>query len=95
MCFMQHHLLTIPSAISLHLQFMPGPGPDALTVIDFQNMAWDIRFSVVTTQPVVAAKLPLRGLGINLQATRAGPLLQSVDSCSTLQVGVARWELCF
>jgi hypothetical protein len=70
----------------LHLQFVPGPGPDSLTVINFQNLAWDLRYTVITTQPVVAPKLPLPGPPLNLQATRAGPLLQSVGSCSSLQV---------
>jgi hypothetical protein len=51
------------------------------------NLAWELGFTMITTQPQVAAKLPLlSGPGFDLHATRAGPLLQSVDSCSSLQV---------
>jgi hypothetical protein len=72
---------------------MPGPGPNALTLINFQNRAWDIRFTVLTTQPLVAPKLALPRPGFSLPASRAGPLLQSVDSCSKLQVGAVH-EVC-
>jgi hypothetical protein len=69
---------------------VPGPGPEALTIINFQSRDWDIRFTVITTQPAVAPKLPLPRPGFSLQASRPGPLLQTVDSCSKLQVGVVK-----
>lgn len=67
-------------------QFTPGPGPDALTAVNNTNLAYSIGYTVLTTQQHIAPRLPLPLGGATLQTTRAGPLLQTVDSCSSLQV---------
>ncbi|WIA35332.1 hypothetical protein OEZ86_003786 [Tetradesmus obliquus] len=70
------------------LQFTPGPGPDALTAVNNTNLAYSIGYTVLTTQQHIAPRLPLPLGGATLQTTRAGPLLQTVDSCSSLQAAL-------
>jgi hypothetical protein len=68
------------------LQFVAGPGAAAITLTNMTSTAWQVAGAVLTPQPHIAPKLPLPpGTLINLQSTRAGPLLQSADSCSSLQ----------
>eukprot|EP00883_Tetradesmus_obliquus_P006895 jgi/Sobl393_1/17454/SZX64266.1 len=70
------------------LQFIPGPGPDALTAVNNTNLAYSIGYTVLTTQQHIAPRLPLPLGGATLQTTRAGPLLQTADSCSSLQAAL-------
>lgn len=75
------------SAAVTCLQFVPGPGDHAITILQMKSLAWVLEHNVMSSDPVVADKLPLpAGLAVTLQTARAGPLVQTVDSCEHLQV---------
>jgi hypothetical protein len=70
------------------LQMGPGPNGLGMTLYNLTCGAWDLYNSVFTTQPAVAQRLPFPdGAPQITAATKAGPLVQSVKGCSSLQVG--------
>jgi len=74
----------------LLLQMGPGPNGVGMTLYNLTCGAWDIYNSVFTTQPAVAERLPFpEGAPQITAATKAGPLVQSVKDCVSLQVGDA------
>lgn len=69
------------------MQMGPGPNGVGMTLYNLTCGAWDIYNSVFTTQPAVATRLPFpEGAPQILAATQAGPLVQSVRDCDSLQV---------
>lgn len=65
----------------------PGPNGIGMTLYNLTCGAWDLFYSVFTTQPAVAERLPFpEGAPQITAATRAGPLVQSVRDCGSLQV---------
>lgn len=71
------------------LQMGPGPNGVGMTLYNLTCGAWDLYNSVFTTQPAVAQRLPFPDGAPQFitAATKAGPLVQSVKGCSSLQVG--------
>jgi hypothetical protein len=59
------------------LQFAAGPCAAAITLTNATSTAWQVADAVLTPQPRIAPTLPLPPAAtlINLQDTRAGPLL--------------------
>jgi hypothetical protein len=71
----------------LCLQMGPGPNGVGMTLYNLTCGAWDLYNSVFTTQPAVAERLPFpEGAPQITAATKAGPLVQSVRDCNSLQV---------
>lgn len=69
------------------VQMGPGPNGVGMTLYNLTCGAWDIYNSVFTTQPAVAQRLPFPdGAPQIAAATKAGPLVQSVRDCDSLQV---------
>ena len=74
-------------AVLLQMQFTSGPGGHAITVTRLESLAWDVVDNIITTDPVVAKKLPQPpGLPLTLQPTEPAPLVQTVNNCNRLQV---------
>lgn len=73
----------------LCLQLGVGPGGVGMYLHNLTCGAWDVYDSVFTTQPAVAPRLPFpEGAPQITAATKAGPLVQSVRDCASLQVCV-------
>jgi hypothetical protein len=66
-----------------------GPGPGGLGIFlgNLSCRAWDMTDTVFTTQPRVAQHLPFpENAPLITTATKAGPLVQAVRDCASLQV---------
>jgi hypothetical protein len=73
--------------ICLLMQFAPGPGSRAITVSRLKSWYHWWRNVVLTTDPVVAAPLPVPPRQTVLSTTtRASPLVQAVHSADDLRV---------
>lgn len=96
LCVSLHRFLLVAEAVQcalvplLRVQMGPGPNGVGMTLHNLTCGAWDIYNSVFTTQPAVAERLPFpEGAPQITAATKAGPLVQSVKDCASLQVGDA------
>lgn len=71
------------------LQFRPGPGPNAITVVNASSLSWDCLECVLSSDSLVAPALPQPVPAfMELPANGgAAPLVVQVYSCESIKVG--------